>query len=191
MTDTAFDFTTIETTESEPDFSMPDTNTALCNTPGCSNPVATYSGRGPRPKKCKDHKGKTNSSAPRKKKTYGTDYTEGVTQLISMPAAILGVVGSQTNNIPLVADAAVINHYAPKVAEAVNDLAQERPEVAAVLDRVLKAGPYAALMGAVVPMAIQILANHKILPPGMGGTMTAEQVIGIPTERREETPDAA
>jgi hypothetical protein len=186
MTDTAFDFTTIETTESEPE-SMPEAS--MCNTPGCSNPTVPYGGRGPRPKKCKDHKGKTTSSTPRKKKSYGTDYTEGVTQLISMPAAILGVVGSQTNNIPLVADAAVINHYAPKVAEAVNDLAQERPEVAAVLERVLKAGPYAALMGAVVPMAIQILANHKILPPGMGGTMTAEQVLGIPAERREETPD--
>ena len=191
MTDTAFDFTTIETTESEPDFTMSSNDVAICNAPGCSNPVAEYSGRGPRPKKCKDHKGKTNSSAPRKKKSYGTDYTEGVTQLISMPAAILGVVGSQTNNIPLVADAAVINHYAPKVAEAVNDLAQERPEVAAVLDRVLKAGPYAALMGAIVPMAIQILANHKVIPAGIAGTMTAEQVIGIPTERREETPDAA
>lgn len=190
MTDTAFDFSTIETTESEPEFSMPSNDTTLCNAPGCSNPVATYSGRGPRPKKCKDHKGKANSSTPRKKKTYGTDYTEGVTQLLSMPAAILGVVGSQTNNLPLVADAAVVNHYAPQVATAVNDLAQERPEVAAVLDRVLKAGPYAALIGAVVPMAIQILANHKIIPAGIAGTMTAEQVLGIPAERKEETPDA-
>lgn len=190
MTDTAFDFSTIETTESEPDFTMSSNDAAFCNAPGCSNPVAEYSGRGPRPKKCKDHKGKAASSTPRKKKTYGTDYTEGVAQLISMPAAILGVVGSQTNNLPLVADAAVINHYAPKVAEAVNDLAQERPEVAAVLDRVLKAGPYAALMGAVVPMAIQILANHKVIPAGIAGTMTAEQVLGIPSERREETPDA-
>ena len=188
MTDTAFDFSAVETFETEP-VDMPDVT--YCNAPGCSNPVAEYSGRGPRPKKCKDHKGKPAATTTRKKKSYGTDYTEGVTQLLSMPAAILGVVGSQTNNIPLVADAAVINHYAPKVAEAVNDLAQERPEVAAVLDRVLKAGPYAALMGAVVPMAIQILANHKIIPAGIAGTMTAEQVVGIPTVRREESPDAA
>lgn len=188
MTDTAFDFNSAEIIESEP-MDMPDVS--FCNAPGCNNPVAEYSGRGPRPKKCAEHKGKTSSaSTPRKKKSYGTDYTEGVTQLLSMPAAILGVVGSQTNNLPLVADAAVINHYAPKVAEAVNDLAQERPEVAAVLDKVLKAGPYAALMGAVVPMAIQILANHKVIPAGIAGTMTAEQVLGIPSERREETPDA-
>lgn len=184
MTDTAFDFSTVETTEMETPESMPDTQ--LCNTPGCSNPVVTYSGRGPRPKKCKDHKGKAaGTSTPRKKKSYGTDYTEGVTQLLSMPAAMLGVIGSQTNNLPLVADAAVINHYAPQVATAVNDLAQERAEVAAVLDRVLKAGPYAALIGAVVPMAIQILANHKVVPAGIAGTMTAEQVLGIQPQTKE------
>lgn len=177
MTDTEFDFSSVETFETEP-VDMPDVS--FCNAPGCGNPVADYSGRGPRPKKCKDHKGKAPGTTTRKKKSYGTDYTEGVTQFLSMPAAILGVVGSQTNNIPLVADAKVVNDYAPHIATAVNDLAHERPEVAAVLDRVLKAGPYAALMGAVVPMAMQILANHNILKPGMGGTMTAEQVVGIP-----------
>ena len=158
MTDTAFDFSTVETIETEP-VDMPDVT--YCNTPGCSNPVMPYGGRGPRPKKCKDHKGKTSgATTTRKKKSYGTDYTEGVTELLTMPAAVLAVVGSQTNNIPLVADAAVVEHYAPRIATAVNGLAQERAEVAAVLDRVLKAGPYAALIGAVVPMAIQFLAIH-------------------------------
>jgi hypothetical protein len=181
MTDTVFDFTALETTESEPeDTSMPDTT--YCNAPGCSNPVVTYSGRGPRPKKCKDHKGKSSATTTRKKKSYGTDYTEGVTELLQIPAAVLGVVGMQTNNIPLVADAEVINQYAPHIGSAVNGLAQERPEVAAALDRILKAGPYAALIGAVVPMVTQILANHKLLRAGVMGTKTAEQVLGIPTQ---------
>lgn len=186
MSDTAFDFSSVETIETEP-VDMPDVT--YCNTPGCNNPVMPYGGRGPRPKKCKDHKGKSAASTPRKKKSFGTDYTEGVAELLTMPAAVLAVVGSQTNNIPLVADAAVIEHYAPRIATAVNGLAQERAEVAAVLDRVLKAGPYAALIGAVVPMAIQIMANHKILPAGMGGTMTAEQVLGM-SPQPKETPDA-
>lgn len=187
MTDTAFDFGKVETTESDPDMAS---EVTTCNTPGCSNPVATYGGRGPRPKKCNDHKGKPASATPRKKKSYGTDYTEGVAELLTMPAAVLAVVGSQTNNIPLVADAAVVEHYAPRVAAAVNALAQEKAEVAAVLERVLKAGPYAALFGAVVPMAIQILANHKILPAGIGGTMTAEQVLGMPPAMKVAPEDA-
>jgi len=189
MTDTVFDFAAIETTESDPEPTMTSTPERICQADGCAKPTTPYGGKGPRPKYCAEHKRKSGPTTTRKKKSYGTDYTEGVADLLSMPAAVLGVVGSQTNNIPLVADAAVIEHYAPKIATAVNDLAQEKPEVAAVLDRVLKAGPYAALIGAVVPMAIQILANHKILPAGIGGTLTAEQVLGMPTA--EQVPDDA
>lgn len=190
MTDTAFDFTSIESTESEPEPIMPPEEITTCNVLGCNNDVAEYGGRGPRPKKCVQHKGKPAASTPRKKKSFGTDYTEGVTQLLQIPAAVLGVVGMQTKSIPLVADAEIINQYAPHIGEAVNGLAQDRPEVAAALDRVLKAGPYAALIGAVVPMVTQLLANHGVLPVGAMGTKSPEQVLGIPTEVREETPDA-
>jgi hypothetical protein len=189
MSDTAFDFTALETTESEPEYS-PVSETPMCSVPGCSNEVAPYGGKGPRPKKCVTHKGKANASTgTRKKKSYATDYTEGVTQLLTMPAAMLGVVGQQTNNLPLIADAVAVESCAPKIAEAVNSLAQERAEVAAALDRILKAGPYAALIGAVVPMAFQILANHKVVPPGVAGTLSAEQVLGINTPK-ETAPDA-
>lgn len=186
MTDTAFDFSAAEITETEPDMTS---EVTTCNAPGCSNPVASYGGRGPRPKKCNDHKGKAPASTPRKKKSYGTDYTEGVTELLTTPAIVLGVVGAKAGNIPLVADAAVVEHYAPRIAVAVNALAQEKAEVAAVLDRVLKVGPYAALIGAVVPMGIQILANHGIIPAGKGGVMTAEQVLGM-VPPSKESPDA-
>lgn len=187
MTDTEFDFSSVETFETEP-VDMPDVS--FCNAPGCSNPVADYSGRGPRPKKCKDHKGKAPGTTTRKKKSYGTDYREGITGLLQLPAGVLGIVGMQTNNLPLVADAAVIEMHTPAIASALNDLAQERPEVAAVLDRVLKAGPYGAILAAVVPMTVQLLANHNVIKAGMMGTKTPEELLGIPSERREETPDA-
>lgn len=181
MTDTTFDFSALESTESDPEvISVPDTT--YCNAPGCTNPVAEYSGRGPRPKKCNDHKGKPAATTTRKRKSSGPDYAAGVTELLQIPAAVLGVVGMQTGSVPLVADAEVINQYAPHIGAAVNGLAQERPEVAAALDRILKAGPYAALIGAVVPMVSQILANHKILPAGVMGTKTAEQVLGIQSQ---------
>ncbi len=186
MTDTTYDFSSVETIESEPETIMTPKEIDMCNVPGCTNSVAEYSGRGPRPKKCNDHKGKSATATPRKKKSYAPDYTKGITELLSIPAAVLGVVGMQTNNIPLVADAEVISRATPAIASAVNDLAQERPEIAAALDRILKAGPYAALIGAVVPMAAQILANHKVIPAGIMGTKSAEQVLGIPTERAEE-----
>lgn len=186
MTDTEFDFTALETEETEPVA----VNDSICNAPGCSNPTVAYSGRGPRPKKCATHKGKPASGKPRAKKKYGTDYTDGIAGLLQMPAMALGIVGAQTNNIALVADANVIAHHTPAIAAGLNDLAQERPEVAAVLDRILKVGPYGAILGAVIPMAVQLLANHKVIPPGMGGTLSAEQVLGIPTDRAEEPANA-
>jgi hypothetical protein len=176
--ETEFDFSAAEVSESEPV-----SDVATCQTPGCHNPL-TYGGRGPRPKYCSEHKRKTGGTSARTKKRQGTDYTPGITGLLQLAAVPLTVAGAQ-GNPAFLADAKVITVYSPGIAEALNDLAQERPEVAAVLDRVLKAGPYGALIAAIVPMTCQILANHKIVPPGVMGTVPMEQVLGI---RPQEVP---
>jgi hypothetical protein len=185
-TATEYDFSTIEVSESEP---MPEPDALTCKVCGTS---ITYGGRGPKPKYCSEHKRSTSAKSPRAKKKSGTDYTEGIAGLLQLPAAALGIAGSQGKKpkYELLADAAVITYYTPGIATAVNDLAQDRPEVAAVLDKILKVGPYGALLAAVMPMTLQILANHKILPAGHMGTQTVEQVLGIPTESREGDPDA-
>lgn len=107
---------------------------------------SSSSGSGPRPS--------TRRTAPK-----GPDYRPG----------ILGML--QTVTIPLAfvapADAAAVGHHGPGVAEALNDLARERPEVAAALERVMQVGPYGALIGAVVPLAVQLLHNHDVLPESM------------------------
>lgn len=63
------------------------------------------------------------------------------------------------------ADAEAVSAYAPGIAEALNDLAKIRPEVAATLQRVLEAGPYGALIAAVLPLGIQLAHNHDLIPP--------------------------
>lgn len=91
-----------------------------------------------------------------------TDYRPGLNgmlQMVCMPLVLAG-----TAKPPLLADAAAITEYGPPIVEAVNDLAQEDPRLAAVLDRVLGIGPYGALLAAVLPLAAQLLANHKALP---------------------------
>jgi hypothetical protein len=75
------------------------------------------------------------------------------------------------------ADAAAITIHAPNIASALNQLAQERPEIAAVLERVLQVGPYGVLIAAVAPLALQILANHGALPEGALGTIPQKQLI--------------
>jgi hypothetical protein len=49
------------------------------------------------------------------------------------------------------------------------------------MDRILSTGPYAALLGAAIPMVVQMLHNHDKVPgeivKGMGGR-TKDEVIG-------------
>jgi hypothetical protein len=86
------------------------------------------------------------------------------------------------------ADAAAITVHAPPIAGALDDLAQEDPAAAAVLDRILQVGPYGALLAAVAPLVLQVLANHSAIPPGTLGTIPPPQLIAsfIPPEVREQ-----
>lgn len=105
------------------------------------------------------------------------DYRPGITALLSLPAGLVGAAGATLGRRELVADAATIMAHAPGLAGGLDELAGQDPRVAAVLDRVLQAGPYGALITAVVPMAAQILANHGILKPGQMGTMPPEDLV--------------
>lgn len=178
-----FDFDTVTVQTGEP--TMPLT---VCQHEDCNKPPVEYSGRGPRPKYCAEHKRRPNKSKSSKssKKKYATDYTEGISGLLNLPAAVLGIVGSQGEKYEYLADAAVISHHTPTIAAALNDLAQDRPEIAAALDRVLKVGPYGVLFASVMPMALQIMANHRVIPAGMMGTQSPEQVLGLPERKDSE-----
>jgi hypothetical protein len=77
-------------------------------------------------------------------------------------------------------DAIAVTDHAGNIAEASQVTAENDPKFAAVLDRVLASGPYAALLSATVPMFVQILHNHDKVPgeavKSMGGR-TKEEVI--------------
>lgn len=75
------------------------------------------------------------------------------------------------------ADAAAILTHGDNVAEAVADLAISDERIAALLDKVLVAGPYGAVIAAVVPMFAQFAVNHGMLPAGILGTRTPEHLV--------------
>lgn len=181
-TELEFDFEATEVTE-VPSMPKPELACVVCGT------GLVYGGRGPKPKYCADHKkSKSSTGSTRPKKTKnGTDYTEGIAGLLSLPATALYVAGTAgaEPNLALIADANAIAEATPKIAVAVNDLANERPEIAAVLDKILKVGPYGALLTAVVPMVAQILTNHKVLPPGIVGSKSAEDYLREAQENAE------
>jgi hypothetical protein len=103
------------------------------------------------------------------------DYEEQILGLFQLPAGALAVAGMQ--NPVYAADARTVTIYAPGIATALNDLAKERPEVAAVLDKVLAVGPYGIVLAAITPMVLQMLTNHGKIPPGTAGTVPPQELI--------------
>lgn len=124
------------------------------------------------PRKAPVGSSKRTAKAPSaaKRPTSITDYRPGLLGLAQLGAMALSFKAP--------ADAAAITYHAPPIAEALNDLAAERPEVAAVLDKILAAGPYGALIAAVLPLGLQLAHNHGLLGDGAivqaGGMPKAE-----------------
>lgn len=100
------------------------------------------------------------------------DYRTGVLGLLQLGAMPLLAAGARSD--AALADAAAITMHAEPIADALHTLALERPEVAAVLDRVLSVGPYGVLVAAVMPLAFQVAANHRVLPAAVAEGMGAQ-----------------
>lgn len=116
-------------------------------------------------------RGPRKSTSPRRSTSKAPDYRPGINGFFQMVAVPLAFKAP--------ADAAAVAHHGPQIAQALHDLAVERPEVAAVLERVLAVGPYGALIGATVPLVVQILHNHDVIPEQMAVSVgaTPKQVI--------------
>lgn len=109
--------------------------------------------------------------------TKGTDYTEGVKGMFQMVGTGLAIAGAKSESPAFLADAVAIADHAHPVATALNDLAHERPEVAAVLDKLMQVGPYGAVIAAVLPLAAQLLTNHGVAPAGLLGSESPETLV--------------
>lgn len=117
--------------------------------------------------------------ASAKKTDYATPLN-GVLQIIAAPLTMIG-----TRRPVFLADSVTITTYGPGVSEALSDLANERPEVAAVLERVLSVGPYGALLASVFPLVLQLAANHKVVPAGIFGTLEPDHLVAAAQAQME------
>lgn len=121
-------------------------------TPYKRNP-ASYTGRGT---KTPGRKSTPNKATAAK----GPDYAQIVMGLMQIPAAGLALGGQISRSPALVADAAAMAIHTVPLANAVDQVARENSQVAAILDKISVVGPYSALLGAVIPFAMQIMVNH-------------------------------
>lgn len=113
------------------------------------------------------------STSTRSKKKDAPQYYDGIMGMFQIAGVGLMMAGGDKNKA-FTADSAAIATYGPDVAKSLDLLAQERPEIAAVLDKLLAVGPYGLVIGAVVPLAMQIAANHGVKIPG---TPNAEEFL--------------
>lgn len=107
---------------------------------------------------------KTAARAPASSSRRTPDYRPGVEALLQLLAGPLVIAGVQTGSVPLQADGAALLTHAPALADGVQAAAEQDPRAAALLDRLLKAGPYAALLTPLATLALQLGANHGLVP---------------------------
>lgn len=62
------------------------------------------------------------------------------------------------------ADAGAISMHSPPISHEVAELAEKNDQIAKGVDVLLQVGPYAALIGACMPLVMQLLVNHDVLP---------------------------
>lgn len=119
-------------------------------------------------------------SGPQKaaqRKTAAPDHAKSVRDLLLMPGTLLLALGGRRQDAALTADGAALVVAAPAIGEATAELAAEVPAVAAILDRLATATPYAGLITAAVGLGAQIAANHGMIPAGALGSVTTDEII--------------
>lgn len=135
------------------------------------------------------------SGAPRKpKKPERKDYRPPILGVFQLAAAPCILAGQALKQSAFIADAAAITMHAPPIAEAINDLANEDPQVAAVLDRLLVIGPYGAVLAAALPLAAQVITNHRasvLTVTQAFGAVNPEQLIATLVEEVSVNGDKA
>lgn len=105
------------------------------------------------------------------------DYRPGIMGLAQIPLGLAAGMGARSRT--MLATAAAGTVYVPPMVDAINEIAQENQQVAAICEKITAIGPWGLFVGAAVPLVLQILVNHGVMPAGLGGTVPPETIIEI------------
>ena len=107
-----------------------------------------------------------------------TDYRPALTGLMQIPQFLLGMAARWKPELGY--DAVAVAMHSPPLVEALNETAKTDERLAKVLDRLTAVGPYGLVLAAAMPMAMQIAANHKIIPTNRDmGILTQEELASV------------
>lgn len=116
-------------------------------------------------------KSRPSVSSTTTKKTTETDITKKRAEALSGLGQIVqaGLIAGKQY-----ADAGALGIHWDNISKEVATLAEKQESVAKLIDPLLQAGPYAALIAVVLPLGLQLAVNHGIGNPGMMGTVPKE-----------------
>lgn len=120
--------------------------------------------------------------------------TEGMLGLAQMAQGLCAVTG-------LYADAAAIGMFFPPVALETAKVADSNETIAKPIDFLIEIGPYGALIGAVMPFAFQIAANHGwidasrlgaqgVVPPAVLEAQMKTKMVQMAAEAQRQQNEA-
>ena len=92
-----------------------------------------------------------------------TDALNGIAQIVQLPLIA----------IHWYADVGALTIHWPNVAREVATLAESQEKIAALIDPLIRIGPYTALIAAGLPLVMQVAVNHGTMPAGAMGTVPA------------------
>lgn len=138
-------------------------------------------------------------AAPGKRSTPNKSNTAGKTQAraqavfeaLSIPVAGLAMAGQAAGSKPLIADAIVVGKASPQIAMAIAQVADQDDRVARLVDSLVQTGPYAALFTALLPVVVQLGANHSAKFAQAGAMLGAKSVDDIVAEATEQNDEVA
>lgn len=128
---------------------------------------------GPPPRKSAP-KPKTSAPNPAKVQSEREDAVNGVFQMLSVGL----VVANQW------ADAGAIEIHGPNVSRETVKLAEKYEKVGNAIDALASVGPFTAIIGAMMPLVLQIAANHKRIPAEKLGALGVKDPRILESEMR-------
>jgi len=117
---------------------------------------------------------------------------QAVFDALSIPVAGIAMAAQASGSQPLLADAIVIGKAAPALSIAIAQVADQDDRVARIVDSLVQTGPYAVLFTALMPVVLQIAANHSpriAEATGMMGTKSPADIVAGATVKGEGTED--
>jgi hypothetical protein len=72
------------------------------------------------------------------------------------------------------ADAAAISEHSKDISIECARVADDNEQFANVIDKLTSVGPYAGLLTAIMPLAMQLAVNHKRIEAGVMGTVSPD-----------------